>query len=202
MKRIALTLSAGTLLAGVAWFFFGADTTITNHPPKNNIIVAFGDSLVFGTGATAGNDFVSLLAKDIGRPILNLGVPGDTTADGMRRLPQVLAEDPGMVILLLGGNDYLKKIPQEETFANLTHIIETLHAKGAVVVLLGVQGGILKDTYRDRFAALAEDTGAIYVPDVLRGLVGNMTYMSDAIHPNDAGYARIAERIAEVLREY
>jgi acyl-CoA thioesterase I len=196
---VPLAIAGILALIGLTWFFFASEKKIINYPPKNAEIVAFGDSLVFGTGATAENDFVSLLSKKVGRPIVNLGVPGDTTADGLSRIDEVLSQDHGTVILLLGGNDYLRKIPKEQTFANLASIITKLQEQGIMVVLLGVRGGFLRDDFLDQFDALAEDMGVIYVPDVLRGLLGNNKYMSDTIHPNDAGYAHIAQRVFEAI---
>ena len=76
----------------------------------------FGDSLVEGVGATAGNTLPDQLGKSIGISILNYGVSGDTTRDGLARLSPALKENPKVAIILLGGNDFLKKIPREETF--------------------------------------------------------------------------------------
>ncbi len=200
--RILIAVGGIILVVGILWYFFASGPSIANYPPKNDTIVAFGDSLVFGTGATVGNDFVSLLSAKMGAPIINLGVPGNTTEDGLSRLQEVKEKDPGMVILLLGGNDYLRKIPEGQTFQNLRTIIAALEKGGAVVVLLGVRGGVLRDTFEDQFETLGEETGVIFVPNVLSGLFGNMTYMSDAIHPNDKGYARIAERVYETIEKY
>lgn len=201
MRRHVAAVGIGiALLFVLVWLVFAPKKEIVNYPPKNERIAALGDSLVFGTGATSGHDFISILSRKLGRPITNFGVPGDTTADGLARLDTVTATDPGTVIVLLGGNDYLKKIPNEQTFANLRAIIGTLQERGAVVVLLGVRGGVLRDNFLDQFDSLAEATGVIYVPDVLRGLVGDAQYMSDAVHPNDAGYAQIAERVFEVMQ--
>lgn len=186
----------------VLWWFFFAGYEIVNDPPRNDTIVAFGDSLVFGTGATQGNDFVSVLSRKIGKPIINLGVPGDTTTQGLARISDVLEEKPGIVLVLLGGNDYLRKVPPEQTIVQLRTIITTLQKDGALVVLLGVRGGILHDGFSRPFAQLAEETGSLYVSDVLEGLIGNMTYMSDGVHPNDAGYATIAERVYKVIAPY
>lgn len=199
MRFLLLLIMSAVVLACLAWFFFAPEQEIVNHPPKNERIIAFGDSLVAGSGATAGKDFVSLLSKQLGRPITNLGVPGDTTADGLARITTVIAKDPGTVILLLGGNDYLKRVPEEQTFANLRSIITKLQEQGALVVVLGVRGGILRDNFLDQFDALADETGVIYVPDVLEGIVRNEQFMSDTIHPNDTGYARIAKRVFEAL---
>lgn len=174
-------------------------TKIVNYPSQGSDIIAFGDSLVYGVGATAGHDFVSLLAKKIGQPIVNLGHSGDTTADGLARIGQLDNFRPKVVILLLGGNDYLKKIPAMETKRNLSLIIENIQARGAVVLLLGVRGGLLSDNFKRMFESLRDSYGTAYVYDVLDNLLLKREYMSDAIHPNDKGYSLITDRVYPVL---
>lgn len=163
-------------------------------------IVAFGDSLVYGTGSSGGG-FVKLLEQGIGRPIDNLGVPGDTTADGLARIDEVLDLDASVVILLLGGNDFLRQVPQDTTFSNLATIIERLQADGAAVLLAGVRGGLVRDSFAARFEELADRYGTAYVHDVLDDTFGVDGYMADQVHPNDAGYRVIADRVLPVLRE-
>jgi len=182
-------------------FFFATTSTVTNYPSGGTTIVAFGDSLVAGVGATGGSDFVSLLSKQFEEPIVNLGVRGDTTADALGRLDQVLAENPKVVLVLLGGNDYLQQIPKAETFANLNQIVTTIHDSGAVVILLGVRGGLLRDEYQGDYQDLAQSLGTAYVPNVLDGLFANPSLMSDTVHPNDAGYQVIADKVEPVLRD-
>lgn len=191
---------------GIVFFLFGAvflfqKDDITNYPPKNGPIVVFGDSLVYGTGSTPGNDFVSILSRRIGEPIENLGLPGRTTEMGFEALSEVLERSPRITLILLGGNDYLRKVPIDETFYNLREMIRALQKQGSLVVLLGVRGGLLNDRFDSYFEDLAKETGSLYVSDVLDGLLTDSRYMSDAIHPNDAGYARIAERVYEVMRD-
>lgn len=193
---LIIVVSVGLL----AYLLFSKDATITNYPPKEGSIVAFGDSLIKGVGAGESENFIALLSKKIGEPIVNLGVPGNTTVDGLARINEVLEEEPRIVILLLGGNDYLKKIPKEETFANLKAVITTLHKEGVLVVLLGVRGGVLNDRFEENFEQLAEETGVAFVPDVLDGIFGKSSLMSDAIHPNKEGYAIIADRVYEVIK--
>lgn len=188
------------LFLGVGIFYnFFTDSPITNYPPKNQTIVAFGDSLVFGQGATTGNDFVSVLSRSLGRNIINLGITGNTTEDGLVRVQEVLVHDPGTVILLLGGNDYLRRIPKETTRKNLETLIETIHTNGSVVVLLGVRGGVLRDGRAEMYRELSAQYGTVYLPDVLDDLLLKPELMSDDIHPNDAGYAIIADRLREVF---
>ena len=201
MNKVFIAL--GIVLAiGVTYLlFFSSPAAVTNYPSPGNGVVAFGDSLVVGVGATKGNNFVDVLSNLIDTPIVNLGKSGDTTKDALARLDKVLAMKPQIVLLLLGGNDYIKKVPKEETFANLEKMIETIHATGAVVVLLGVRGGILHDEYEDNFEVLAKKHRTAFVPDVLDGLFGHVDLMSDTIHPNDAGYLIIANKIYPVLNE-
>lgn len=184
-----------------SYFIFKPSDKITNYPSKGTDIVAFGDSLVQGVGATSGNDFVSNLSKRIGKPIVNLGVSGNTTRDGISRLSELDKYNPKVVILLLGGNDYLKKVPKEETFNNLQTIINHIHKKGSVVILLGVRGGLLVDNFKDDFKKISEKNNTAFVSNVLDNLIGNNELMSDAIHPNDKGYKIISDRVYAVLKD-
>ena len=188
-------------LVGILWWLFNPTTTVTNYPGEGTTIIAFGDSLIEGVGASVGNDLPNLLSIGIGKPIENMGVPGETTNDGLARIDAVIAKDPKLVIVLLGGNDYLKRIPIDDTFQNLETIIDRIHESGAMVLLLGIQGGILGDPFKERFAALAALKGVAYVPNVLSGVIGNASLMDDAVHPNNAGYAAIAAKILPELEQ-
>lgn len=185
------------------YFIVGRLSTppIKNLDSKGASIVAFGDSLVYGYGSTSGHDFVSLLSARIGQPIVNLGHSGDTTAAGLARIDDVLAQNPRLVIVLLGGNDFLRRVPIGTTFANLGRIVETIQAQGAAVLLLGVRGGLLYDSYDDDFEDFARKHAVGFVPNVLDGLLGDRSLMSDEIHPNDAGYVKLADKVEPVLRK-
>ena len=196
MKKILLGVGI-IAVVGVAILTFWPEAAITNYPSDGTTIVAFGDSLVEGVGATEGNDFVSLVSREIGEPIINMGVSGNTTQLGLDRLDEVLAKDPKIVILLLGGNDFIRRVPRATTEGNLRTMIERIQARGAIVVLLGVRGGILSDGFDAMYEDLAATYGTAYVPDVLDGLFGKNEFMADGIHPNDRGYQVIAERVAK-----
>lgn len=198
IRYIVAVVAAVLVGLGVYWYFLDTGA-VRNYPSKGTDIIAFGDSLVAGVGASPGRDFVSLLSEKIGRPIVNLGVSGDTTADGLARLSELDAYNPKVVILLFGGNDYLRRVPQVRTFENLTEMVEAIQAKRAIVVLLGIRGGLLNDHFDTEFEKLQNTHDTAYVSDVLDGLIGKQEYMSDEIHPNDAGYARIAGRVYPVL---
>jgi acyl-CoA thioesterase I len=162
-------------------------------------IVAFGDSLVQGVGATEGNDLFSQVSKKIGKPIINEGVSGETSAQGLARIQTILNLKPDLVFVVFGGNDVLKRVPKETTFQNLNTIVRQLKNSGAVVVIVGMQSGVLGNPYGDDFEKLAEEHGILYVPNIHDGLIGKPEFMADGIHPNDAGYAKAAEKIYNVI---
>jgi len=190
------------VLVVAAVLFFNQDYEIKNYPPRGTNVIAFGDSLIEGVGATKNNDLISQVSRLTGVPIINAGVGGNTTAQGLARLEtDVLSKDPKVVIVLLGGNDFLRKVDKAETFANLQQIVDRIHEKGAAVLLLGVRGGILRDTYEKDFKEFAERNRVAYVSNVLDDVLGNRELMADQIHPNDRGYAVIAQRVAPVLKK-
>lgn len=202
MKKIII-LSIILISAGILLFvlFKKENTTIKNYPPKNDTVVAFGDSLIRGVGATEGSDFISLLTKETGIPIENLGVPGDTTRLAINRIDNATNRDPGIVILLLGGNDALRGITKDETVKNLDFIIKKLQENGALVILLGIKGGLIDDPYKEMFEYLSKENGTFYVSNVLDGLFGKPKYMSDPIHPNNEGYKIISNRVLPILQK-
>jgi lysophospholipase L1-like esterase len=177
---------------------------ITNDHSQGIAIVAFGDSLTEGYRMAPGEGYPEQLAKLVGRPIVNRGISGNTTADGLARLDaDVLAESPRIVLVGLGANDMLRKQPIDETFANLRRIVDRIQGRGAMVVLIGVEGfPLVHGDYGSRYRSLARETGCVYVADMLDGVFGDPSLMYDQIHPNAAGYARIARRIDSEVGEY
>ncbi len=182
---------------------FGAFTTVEAQLPSGTIpkIVALGDSLTTGTGSTAGNDWVSVVSRWSNIPIINAGVSGDTTADALARLQSsVIAQDPDIVIIFLGGNDILQLRPIAETISNLRSIITQVKASGAQVILVGTHNDTFQSTREREFQRLASELDVEYAPNVLSGILGNPRLLSDTVHPNDAGYRLVAERIWNKLQ--
>ncbi|RMH24865.1 MAG: arylesterase [Candidatus Hydrogenedentota bacterium] len=176
---------------------------ITNSEPRGTEIIAFGDSLTAGHGASPGKDYVSLLGQLCGRRVINAGRGGDTTADALTRLERdVLARDPRIVIVMLGGNDLLRGVAPEQAFANLEKIVQAIQERGALVLLAEIRAPIPAGDFGNRYRELARRTGCVLIPDVLSGIVANPKMKSDQIHPNDAGYELIAKRVYERLRPY
>lgn len=165
-------------------------------------MIAFGDSLVQGKGVSPNKNWVSLLSQRYNLTILNKGRNGDTTSAALARLDRdVLTQDPRIVMVLLGGNDALRRVSHEETFGNLSEIIDRIHAAGAAVILIGVRGGLLGDPYDDMFETLARKKHTYFVPDILDGIFGNPDLLADRVHPNNQGHQRMADRISRVLEE-
>lgn len=201
MNRLKASGIVIIILAGIGTYLFSTPDPLPQKASlRQGPIVAFGDSLIAGHGATFKKDLVNQLEDRINRDIVNLGVNGDTTAKALERVSAVTDKDPSVVIVLLGGNDYLRKVPIDETFSNLGKIVDAIHVDGGRVLLLGVRGGLLRDIFEERFEEFAESKDVEFVPNVLDGLIGKKEYMSDAIHPNNAGYAIIADRVEPVLR--
>ena len=197
-------LAGNWLVGGVLFLLIQSSCSppSTPIPPQSGTqVIAFGDSLVKGKGASPGKDWVSLLSKQLGVTILNKGRNGETTRLALARLDgDVLQEDPRVVIVCLGGNDALRRWPREETFQNLTRIIGRIQETGAAVVLVGIRGGLLIDPYDEAFEALARKNRTYFVPDIMEGILGNAAWLADTVHPNDLGYQHIAERLAPILR--
>ncbi len=179
----------------------GDFSQIRNVDSMGTTIVSFGDSLTEGVGAGAGKTYPQLISDGLGRPVINAGRRGDTTAAGLTRLEQdVLARDPRLVLVLFGGNDFLRRVPIERTVNDLETMIKRIHERGAMVVLIGLKLGIISDNYGPMYRDVAANHGALFVPDVLDGVLTDPRLKADAIHPNAAGYQLMAERILKKVR--
>jgi len=176
---------------------------IKNVQPGGENIICFGDSLTYGTGATKGMDYPSQLSKMISKPVLNKGVPGDTTARALARLEQdVLSQSPRMVLITLGGNDLKNGVSKGTAFQNLKSIIESIQARRALVVIGGIDLPVWGRGFGEGYQQLCKETGAILISNIFDGIMGNTQLMSDSIHPNDAGYAKVARQFYEALKPY
>lgn len=173
---------------------------VRNLASTNEAIVCFGDSLTEGVGANAGEDYPTVLSRELAYPIVNAGRRGDTTGDALTRVAEVIGHNPRLVIVLLGGNDFLRQQPRGETKKNLSEVVRRIQAQGAMVALAGIRLGILRDEFAPIYEDIAKELGAYYIPEVMEGILANPKLKSDAIHPNGAGYRLIAQRIGEKIR--
>lgn len=194
-------LAAGVLLLAAVWLVRTSPyRKVVNLGSHGANIIAFGDSLTAGYGAPAGADYPSQVSSMIGEPLVNAGVSGDTTAGALARIdPDVIARDPRIVIVGLGGNDFLQSVPIATTEANLRAIVERIHDAGAMVVILGFRFPSITASYETMYARVASEEGCLLIPDLLDGILSDSKLKSDEIHPNAAGYKLMAERVAGPL---
>lgn len=176
---------------------------VKNARPAGENIICFGDSLTHGTGASQGMDYPSQLSRRIGRPVINAGIPGDTTDTALARLERdVLDRSPRIVLITLGGNDLKNRQDRDRAFRNLKTIITAIQGRGALVIVGGLDVPVWGRGFQERYRKVCEETGAVLVPDILKGLLGSPDRMSDAIHPNDAGYGIMAGYFYEAMKPY
>lgn len=170
---------------------------LENYPPQPGRIVCFGDSLTHGTGASAPSyTFPARLEKLLQHTVAVYGYPGATTEAALATLRTDPRIRGSVVIVTLGGNDFLNRIPLPDTIRNLEAIFRLLQERGALVVYTGVPSGRTAN-----YRKLCKKTGVLLVPEILDGIIGNPTFKADRIHPNDKGYKLIAQRIADVLKK-
>lgn len=162
-------------------------------------VLAFGDSLTDGVGG-AGENYPRRLAQLIGRPVVNAGLPGETTAQGWQRLPEVLQrERPTSLILCLGLNDLLRGVAEADIRANLVAMIRTAHAADVRVLLLATPRPGTRQAH-PLYAEAAAQGGAWLDEHAMVDVLTNPALKADLVHPNRDGYRAIAEALARRLR--
>lgn len=197
LARAILFLSAAVLLSAC-----GRDVPALPALAPGDVIVAFGDSLTYGTGADPEETYPAVLSQLLGREVIGQGVPGERTDGGLRRLSAVLDEfRPKLLLLCLGGNDMLRKVSSADTEANLRRMVEMTRARGTSVVLIAVPAPALFGGSAKFYREIAEDLELPIEDDVLNDILRDNALKSDPIHPNAMGYRRMAEAIAKLLRE-
>ena len=198
MKTPIKAGAAAVVLLIAAWALWPSPYgDVKNLTSGGTAIVAFGDSLTAGYGARAGEDYPSRLSALIGKPVVNAGVSGDTTDSALARLDgDAISQNPRVVIVGLGGNDFLRQTPLATTEANLREIVRRIQASGAMVILLGFRFPSLNANYESMYERVAEEEHCLLIDDLLDGILSNPSLKSDEIHPNARGYALMAERVA------
>ena len=180
----------------------GSSTDPLPRLSSDAVILAFGDSLTFGSGAKAHQSYPTVLQELSGRTVVNAGKPGEVSADGLRRLPhEVEAQAPDLVILCHGGNDILRRLDRSKTQQNLRAMIDYLREAKIPVILVGVPDFGLFLTTADLYVELAEDMDVLIEAGIISELLGDNRFKSDHIHPNAAGYERLAKAIQALLEQ-
>lgn len=166
------------------------------------VVLAFGDSLTYGTGANEAESYPAQLARITGRRVVREGVPGEVSATGLARLPAVLDEhQPRLLILCHGGNDFLRRQSRVQAAENLRAMIRLAKDRGIEVLLIGTPEIGFTLTPPEFYAEIANQFGIPYEGDVLTKILRNGELKSDQIHPNAQGYRLMAERVADLLKK-
>ena len=202
MKKLIVFLILITLAA------CGSDQPENAAIPQGATVLVLGDSLSYGTGANAGEDYPSLIAKAMNWNIVNAGVPGDTTAGGLARLPDLLNQhQPKLLIVELGGNDFLRRLPQDQTIANLKSILSLSKAQGISTVLVAIPEfnvllaavGNLSD--HTMYETIAEETATPLITEVFSDVLSDKSLKADEVHPNAQGYMEVGNKMREKLKQ-
>ncbi|HEX5388850.1 MAG TPA: GDSL-type esterase/lipase family protein [Burkholderiaceae bacterium] len=175
--------------------------------PAGQTVLAFGDSVTHGTGAGPGEDWPTLLAAATGWQMVNAGVPGDTAQAAQARLPALLAQHrPALVVIEIGGNDFLRRRTAADVKADVRGLIQAAKASGAQTVLVAVPALSLMAAVAGRpsdaplYAELAEEEQVALVPEVFSRVLGDAALRTDPVHPNAAGYREMAQGLHQRLK--
>lgn len=187
---------------------FAALATACGDSPKlaplgpDAVVLAFGDSLTYGTGASESQSYPAQLEALIGRKVVAAGVPGEVSAQALARLPAELEQhQPQLVVLCIGGNDFLRNLGKAQVEANVRRMIFMAQERGAGVLLIGTPEKGLTVTPPGFYSELAKQFRIPYEGGVIGEILRNSELKSDSIHPNAKGYRLIAERVAALLRD-
>jgi len=166
------------------------------------VVLAFGDSLTYGTGAGPTESYPAVLERAIRRKVVNAGVPGETSAQGLERLPAVLDEvKPRLLILCHGGNDFLRRLDDAAAAANVRAMIGIAREKGVDVVLLATPKPGLPPSIPVFYGEIATELRIPFEEAAVRSVLFDNRLKSDMVHPNAQGYAEIATAVEKVLKK-
>jgi len=171
---------------------------------SHDTILAFGDSLTYGFGASPKESYPSQLQRLSGFHVINAGINGETSSQGLKRLSPLL-DDPSvkLMILCFGGNDILQKKPMHQLKTNLKSMISMAKAKKIDVLLVSVPDlSIFGLSPLDLYDEVAKEEKIPLIRGLLAEILGDSSLKSDQIHPNAKGYKKMAEEIYNALKKY
>jgi lysophospholipase L1-like esterase len=195
VRRITLALPL------LSFLLAGCRPDIPNLDSRGHTIVCLGDSITAGTGAEPGPAYPELLNRRLGTEVINQGVPGDTAEAGLARVDQALAADPWLVIVELGGNDILNRIPPERTEAALRQVLERLLAARVAVLLVELDVPFA-GRYAEIYERLGDDYDVPVLDDTLGDILTDARLKADPIHPNAQGHEVLAADLAEEIEPF
>lgn len=203
MNKITMTAIAAVLAIILSIFIKeSADKVSYENLNKDSVILAFGDSLTYGYGVAGKSSYPSVMQSKTGLRVINGGINGELSSEGLKRLPKLLEQKPQLVILCHGGNDILRNGSDKELKNNLLEMIKLIKNNGAEVLLVGVPDfNIVGFNTLWVYEEVAKESGVMYEDEVLRYIELHRALKSDYIHPNEKGYEMMADAFIKVLQE-
>ena len=200
-------LLGASLVATLSMVACGRKPPRAQAVPPGATVLALGGSLTSGVGAAADTAYPAELARLTGWKVVNGGVSGDTSAQALARLPGLLQQhQPALVIVSIGGNDFLRRLPLETTRTNLRRIGEQARASGAQVLLAAVPelslmaaAGRLSD--HPMYEEIADELKLPLHPKGWSTVLASEGLRADSVHPNAAGYALFVEGLMGTLKK-
>ncbi len=172
---------------------------VTAEPKLENTLVCFGDSLTKGTGSENGETYPYFLQKLTNLTVVNAGVHGDTSQQGLDRIDDIFQFKPFMVLVEFGANDFFKKIPIEITKQNMEKIIDKIQATGAVAVIVCTEDNQLPELHK-ALIEIAKDKRTPLITGILNEIWTDRTLFADHLHPNSQGYKLVAQKVYEGIK--
>jgi acyl-CoA thioesterase I len=191
------------VFAGLTTVLLAACSKVQPVPfiDTNSTVLAFGDSLTFGTGAASGESYPAQLGALIGRKVVAAGVPGEVSADGLARLPQALEEyQPKLLLLCHGGNDFLRKLGDDVAAANVRAMVKLAKDKNIAVMLIATPKPGFSVAPPAFYADIAKEFSLPIEEKSLKKILTENALKSDLVHPNAKGYRLLAEDVAALLK--
>ncbi len=203
-RAISVLFLGGLILLGFSNFidYISKNNIKLNPLPRNAVVLALGDSLTSGYGVKRSQAYPEELQKISGFNVINAGVSGNTTSQALQRLPGLLSKySPDLVLICIGGNDFLRKLDKDITKANISKMLSLILSSGSQAILIAVPlPGVILSAPK-MYSALGDEFKVPVLEGILSGLLADAQYKSDALHLNELGYRTLAEDIYEFIQE-
>ena len=180
-------------------FLFMIMSCSNTNQLKINSIVCFGDSLTKGFGSTEEKTYPYYLQQLTNIPVINKGVNGNTSKDGLDRIDDILKIQNALVIVEFGANDFFQQVPLNDTKENMEQIVDKLQKVGDMVILVSIEDKQLK-IYHNMLKNIAKKRKILFVDGILNEIWNNKNLFSDEIHPNSNGYKLVADKIYKNIK--
>lgn len=201
----ALFLPMGLVSGAVLLTACSSDVQQQQQVAKGSLVIALGDSLTYGYGATPDTAYPHILSQLSGWNVKNEGINGNTTADILQRLDGIIAQKPKLVLLGIGGNDVLRRVPSKTTEDNLNQIISRLKQANIPVILiaephLSMSALVGKASDNPIYEPIAKSQQVLLFADEWSRILSDKSLKSDEIHANAQGYRQFAENLYQFLQ--